>query len=62
MLFDDNLAEKVIMFYIPCKVYNHCNTLLGRRIPIVNILVVNLESKLQNDEGYMQYNNHVMQL
>ena len=30
------------------------NILIGRRerIPIVNIFILNLESKLQNDEGY----------
>ena len=38
-----------------CFIPVNCVTMqysTGRRIPIVNIFVVNLESRLRNDEGY----------
>ena len=38
-----------IVFYVNCMSMQY---LTGRRIPIINILIINLESRLQIDDGY----------
>ena len=53
MLFGDNLCVKVnVLFHVKCITIIILLQCSGRRIPIVNIFVTNLESRLQNDEGY----------